>query len=57
MESKEDMKKRGLLSPDRGDAILGCVMCGSHMTGTITASDLTSEAVANSFSTDLVTGW
>ena len=40
-ESKEDMAKRGVKSPDRGDAILGSIMCGSHMSGAISA-----EAVA-----------
>lgn len=27
-ESKEDMRKRGLPSPDRADAVLGCMVCG-----------------------------
>ena len=35
VESKEDMRKRGLDSPDRADALLGCIMCGSHMTGAV----------------------
>ena len=36
-EFKEDMAKRGVKSPDRGDAILGSIMCGSHMLGSISA--------------------
>ncbi len=36
-ERKEDMAKRGVKSPDRGDAILGAAMCGAHMSGAITA--------------------
>ena len=36
-EKKEDMAKRGVTSPDRGDAILGVTICGAHMSGAITA--------------------
>lgn len=36
-EPKEKMRKRGLHSPDRGDALFGCIYCGSHLTGSITA--------------------
>jgi phage terminase large subunit len=37
-ESKEDMKERGLTSPDRGDAIMGAIACGSNYDpGVITA--------------------
>ena len=43
VESKEDMAARGVKSPDRADGLLGCIMCGSHMTGA-----LTSEAVEKS---------
>lgn len=46
-EDKESMQKNGLKSPDRGDALLGCIVCGSRMTGAIRASDL-SSAVAGS---------
>ena len=36
VEKKEDMAARGIKSPDRADGLLGCIMCGSHMTGAIT---------------------
>ena len=58
VESKDDMKKRGLSSPDRADGLLGCIMCGSHMTGAVTSSDLaTGRTDPNAFGTELVTGW
>jgi len=57
VESKDDMRKRGLPSPDRADAILGAAMCGSWMSGAITAGDIGTAEVANDFRTDLVTGW
>ena len=30
LESKDDMRSRGLPSPDRADAVLGAVACGGH---------------------------
>ena len=36
-EPKPEMVIRGVKSPDRADALLGAIMCGSHMTGAITA--------------------
>ena len=45
------LKERGVKSPDRADAILGCIMCGSHMTGDITSEVMETAKVArNSFS-------
>ena len=35
--SKDEMRKQNFKSPDRADALLGAIMCGSHMTGAITA--------------------
>lgn len=59
VESKDDMKKRGLPSPDRGDAILGCTICGSYMSGAISAGSLGNDQAENSnaFGTGLVTGF
>jgi len=37
VERKEDMRKRGVGSPDRADAVLGAIMCGSHLTGAMTS--------------------
>lgn len=56
-ESKDDMRKRGLKSPDRGDAILGCVMCGSHMSGVVTADSIYSPNEGGGSGSSLVTGW
>ena len=28
LESKQDMRSKGLDSPDRGDAVVGCITCG-----------------------------
>ena len=37
VERKIDMAARGVHSPDLADAILGCIACGSHMSGSIGA--------------------
>ena len=39
VESKEKMAKAGVKSPDRADAVLGCIVCGSHLTGAISGHD------------------
>jgi phage terminase large subunit len=36
-EPKDKMVVRNVKSPDRADALLGAIMCGSHMSGAITA--------------------
>jgi len=35
-ESKKDLAKRGVKSPDRGDGVFGVAVCGSHMSGAFT---------------------
>lgn len=40
VESKDKMRSEGRGSPDRGDALLGCIACGSRMSGAVRASDL-----------------
>ena len=30
LESKQDMKSKGLDAPDRGDALVGCITCGGQ---------------------------
>ena len=58
VESKEKMSERGLKSPDRADAALGCIMCGSHLTGAITGDDAdNSTSGKSSFSAGYVTGF
>lgn len=57
VESKDDMAKRGLPSPDRADAILGCAMCGSWMSGAISAGDIAKDATPNHFANSIVSGW
>lgn len=58
VESKDDMKARGLKSPDRGDALLGCIMCGSHLTGSITGENVEESTMAKSdFGGVIVTGF
>ena len=53
MEPKDRMKARGLDSPDRADAVLGCISCGGGIGGSweqykergaITLDDLYSKA-------------
>lgn len=45
VESKDDMRARGVKSPDRADAILGAIMCGARMTGAMTSSSVESMVV------------
>ena len=42
VETKEDMKKRGVSSPDHGDGVFGCIMCGARLSG-----GFTKEAIEN----------
>ena len=45
-------------SPDRGDALLGCIACGSRIAGAVRAQDVVSTAAAgNGFGTGHVTGF
>ena len=39
IESKETMRASGLKSPDRADALLGCIVCGPAMQGMMTGED------------------
>lgn len=48
IESKDDMRARGLKSPDRADAYVGAIMCGHRMTGAITSEAVQSSSVATS---------
>lgn len=48
VESKEDIAARGIKSPDRADGLLGCIMCGSHMTGALTAESVEGSVVPKS---------
>lgn len=57
IESKDDMRARGIKSPDRADAYIGAIMCGSRMTGAISAGDLLTKGDLGSFSPGFVTGW
>lgn len=58
IESKDDMRARGVKSPDRADAYVGAIMCGARMTGAITAEAAKDSAAGSSpFSTAHVGGW
>ena len=57
VESKDKMRAEGRSSPDRGDALLGCIVCGSRITGAVRASDLVSEASGSGFAGGFVTGF
>lgn len=39
VESKDTMRASGLKSPDRADALLGCIVCGPSMQGMMTGDD------------------
>lgn len=58
IEPKDKMKERGLKSPDRGDGALGCIMCGSHLTGAITEDKVDHGSTGKShFATGHVSGF
>jgi len=58
VESKDKMRAEGRHSPDRGDALLGCIACGSRITGAVRAGDLVTNTLeSNGFSTSHVTGF
>lgn len=40
VQSKEKMKIEGLKSPDRADALLGCIVCGPEMGGAMTSESI-----------------
>lgn len=42
IESKDDMRARGIKSPDRADAYIGAIMCGGRMTGAMSSGDVLS---------------
>lgn len=46
-ESKEKMGKEGKKSPDRADAILGCIVCGSRFTDSVSGSVAKQAKIAN----------
>jgi phage terminase large subunit len=55
VESKDKMRANGIKSPDRADALLGAIACGSRITGAVSARDLL-PAEASDFG-GLVTGF
>jgi len=36
LESKDDMRSRGISSPDRADAVVGCMACGGINNSAVT---------------------
>lgn len=57
-ESKEKMAKLGIKSPDRADALLGCIGCGSRLSGAVSAKNIIQQPRDSiQFSTGLVTGF
>ena len=40
VQPKEKMKAEGLKSPDRADALLGCIVCGPEMGGAMTSESI-----------------
>ncbi len=56
VEQKEKMARFGIKSPDRADALLGCIACGSRLTGAVTA-DLKTKSGTNEFKVRPITGF
>jgi len=48
IESKDDMKKRGVRSPDRADSFLGALMCGARLSGAMTSTTAADSHVPTS---------
>ena len=58
VESKDGMRSRGVKSPDRADAYVGALTCGSRLSGAVSAGAIYRQPVgANPFGGGLVTGW
>lgn len=59
VESKDKMRAEGRHSPDRGDALLGCIVCGSRLSGAVSAESVLSGGGdhRDAFTPGLVTGW
>ena len=58
VESKEKMRKEGIRSPDRADALLGCIGCGARLSGAVTYEAAKASAVGESeFASEIVTGF
>lgn len=58
VESKDKMRAEGRHSPDRGDALLGCIVCGSRLSGAMTARVVDeSEVGLSAFAGAVVGGW
>lgn len=58
VESKDDMRARGVKSPDRADAYVGALTCGSRLSGAVTAGAIYRQADGSDpFNSGLVTGW
>ena len=59
VESKDKMRAEGRHSPDRGDALLGCIVCGSRLSGAVSADSVLSGGGdhRDAFTPGLVTGW
>jgi len=52
------MRAEGRHSPDRGDALLGCIVCGYRLSGAATAQTVDeSEEGESDFGSPLVGGW
>ena len=56
IQSKETMRISGLKSPDRADALLGCIVCGPEMNGAITGHTI-SRTARTPFTTPIVGGF
>lgn len=56
IEQKDTMRSRGIKSPDRADAYIGAIACGSRMTGAMSASNMLAPP-SNAFHGGFVTGF
>jgi hypothetical protein len=56
VESKKKMAKEGRKSPDRADALVGCIACGSRLYGAWTASSK-AETKPGTFAAPVITGF
>lgn len=56
IEQKDTMRSRGIKSPDRADAFIGAISCGSRMTGAMSSSNML-PTPTNAFNGGFITGF
>lgn len=56
-EPKQDMRSRGVASPDRADALLGAIMCGARLSGAVGGVSFAKPQGGAGFASGVVSGF